>query len=215
MPRKQLIECSVDGCERKPHAKGLCKPHYVKRWRYGNESTPDRRKNKEGSHFKWLKGVLETAHNECVIWPWARCKNGYAGFKKGGQWYQAHRWVCEQVNGPPPTSAHHAAHECGNGKMGCVNPNHLRWKTATENEADKAKHGTLMQGEKNPRTILTRKQVLEIYEIDCPLRRASFQEIAQQYGVDWPVIEGIKRGSSWTWLTQHGTHNPHLGSAQS
>lgn len=49
------------------------------------------------------------------------------------------RVVCEEINGPPPTSEHQAAHNTPNGCIGrfCVNGNHLRWATQSENERDK------------------------------------------------------------------------------
>ena len=48
------------------------------------------------------------------------------------------RVVCEEVNGQPPSSKHHAAHNTPNGCVGtnCVNGGHLRWATAKENQQD-------------------------------------------------------------------------------
>lgn len=48
------------------------------------------------------------------------------------------RRVCEEVNGPPPTSKHQAAHNTPNGCIGslCVNGNHLRWASQSENAMD-------------------------------------------------------------------------------
>jgi hypothetical protein len=48
------------------------------------------------------------------------------------------RLVCEEVNGPPPTLEHHAAHNTPNGCIGnlCVNGGHLRWATPSENTLD-------------------------------------------------------------------------------
>lgn len=50
------------------------------------------------------------------------------------QWLERH--MCKLKNGDPPTPDHEAAHSCGNGKHGCINPNHLRWATDAENMAD-------------------------------------------------------------------------------
>jgi hypothetical protein len=48
------------------------------------------------------------------------------------------RLVCEEAYGLPPTSKHHAAHATLSGCVGgaCVNPDHIRWATPKENQAD-------------------------------------------------------------------------------
>jgi hypothetical protein len=48
------------------------------------------------------------------------------------------RLVCEEAHGLPPTSKHQAAHNTPNGCVGsmCVNPQHLRWATGSENTLD-------------------------------------------------------------------------------
>jgi hypothetical protein len=75
---------------------------------------------------------------ECVDWPYARNPDGYGNLHvaPGGPWKAAHRYACEQAHGLPPTPKHEAAHSCGRGASGCVNPRHLRWATSAENKAD-------------------------------------------------------------------------------
>lgn len=48
------------------------------------------------------------------------------------------RLVCEEVNGPPPSTKHLALHNTGSGCIGgvCVNGEHLRWGTQAENMQD-------------------------------------------------------------------------------
>jgi hypothetical protein len=48
------------------------------------------------------------------------------------------RLVCEEEHGPPPTPKHHAAHATPSGCVGgvCVNPDHIRWATARDNQQD-------------------------------------------------------------------------------
>lgn len=50
--------------------------------------------------------------------------------------------MCELAHGPAPSGKHQAAHNCGKGHEGCVNPRHLEWKTNKENSIDKIRHGT-------------------------------------------------------------------------
>lgn len=76
--------------------------------------------------------------DDCLIWPYHRDRQGYAHL--GGN--NASRYVCKLAHGEPPSAIHQAAHSCGKGHEGCVNPKHLSWKTPKENEADKVLHGT-------------------------------------------------------------------------
>jgi hypothetical protein len=55
---------------------------------------------------------------------------------------RAHRVMCEIAHGPKPAPGFVAAHTCGKGREGCVNPRHLRWASQKENMADKLLHGT-------------------------------------------------------------------------
>jgi hypothetical protein len=59
----------------------------------------------------------------------------------------AHRFVCQEVHGAPPSDRHHAAHSCGKGHEGCINPRHLRWATPLENAHDAIVAGTYPHGE--------------------------------------------------------------------
>lgn len=74
---------------------------------------------------------------------------------------KANRIMCILAHGEPPTPKHIAAHSEGCGHLGCVNRNHLSWKTQEENEADKKRHGTARCGRGN-RTNLTPADVDEM-----------------------------------------------------
>lgn len=60
---------------------------------------------------------------------------------------RVNRLVCEAFHGPPPTPAHHAAHNDGDSSNNRAG--NLRWATGMENEADKRKHGTAAIGERH------------------------------------------------------------------
>ena len=54
------------------------------------------------------------------------------------------RLICEEIYGPPPTPEHiDAAHNTPNGCIGgaCVNPDHIRWATPSQNMMDKPLEG--------------------------------------------------------------------------
>ncbi len=98
----------------------------------------------------------------CVIWPYARTSAGYGNVRIGGKNWVVSRLVCEAVHGTPPTEAHEAAHSCGNGHLGCVNPWCLYWATHSVNQRERVRHGTDGFGEKNPASKLSSTQVAQI-----------------------------------------------------
>jgi hypothetical protein len=138
--------------------------------------------------------VLAYDGNECLIWPYARIKAGYA--QLGGGKY-VHRLACEELYGPPPTPEHEAAHSCGNGHLGCVAKRHLSWKTHAENMADKLIHGTHNRGERQGRSKLTEANVREIRQLNGIFLD---REIAAIFGVSRGTINDIMRRTTWGWL---------------
>lgn len=99
-----------------------------------------------GKAYRWVEAHLDYPHKDfCLIWPFCRDKHGRGILGWNGRNYWAHRLVCELAHGKPPTDEHTAAHTCGKGHDGCVNPHHLAWKTQAENLADCRQHGTLIR----------------------------------------------------------------------
>lgn len=92
------------------------------------------------TNYQWLKAHVGHAGTECLVWPFGRFSNGYGQVYIQGKNCVASREMCILAHGNPPTPSHEAAHRCGNGHLGCVNPQHLRWATAAENQADKLTH---------------------------------------------------------------------------
>lgn len=140
--------------------------------------------------------VVTWQSDDCLTWPYARISTGYGQMSKpeGGR-VLVHRRLCEEVNEPPPTEHHDAAHSCGKGHEGCCNPKHLHWATRAQNRADAIKHGTQGRGGAGNKTILSRAQVEEIR------RRLKDKEpqrsIAKHFGVSQATISKINTGDSW------------------
>lgn len=148
-----------------------------------------------GKAQKFLSDVaMNFDSDECLIWPHQRGRLGYPLIKRNGRRVSATRIVCEMTNGRPPSSIHQAAHSCGNGHLGCINPHHLEWKTPTENQADRVHHGTTNRGERNGQARLSLDQVETIRD----LRGLKTQrEIAKIYGVSPSTIAMLMSGRSW------------------
>lgn len=140
----------------------------------------------KGKSAAWLMEHVSYRGDGCLIWPFARIRQeGYGMLGFEGKIWRAHRFMCTLVHGEPPTPEHHAAHSCGNGKGGCVHPEHVSWKTVTENQLDRRKHGT-SDGAKGNRTILSTKQIAEIRSLNGIINQ---YDIAKQFGVSRGCIQ--------------------------
>ena len=138
--------------------------------------------------------VVPYSGDHCLIWPFAKARNGYGVIGHKGRNAMTHRLACEKRHGPPPTTTHQAAHSCGNGHLGCVNPNHLSWKTPKENTADKVVHGTQLRGEGVKQAVLKPDQVAEIIAMRGVVTQS---DLAERYGVKREAISKIQLGKRW------------------
>lgn len=148
----------------------------------------------KGKCITWLREHVAFTGEGCLRWPFSRDRDGYGMFGLNGDILKAHRWMCEAQNGPPPTPQHHAAHECGNGHGGCVNPRHLKWKSPQENAQDRLKHGTVRDDKGRPLRKLTHDQVKQILALKG---KKSHVELGRMFGVSDSNIRKIHRGVSW------------------
>jgi hypothetical protein len=146
--------------------------------------------------------VLPYSGDECLIWPFYRDPDGYAGKIR---WNTrdpeaACRVICREVHGEPPADNSQAAHNCGNGHLGCVNPKHLQWKMPKENKADELIHGTRNRGVKNVYAKLDESNVLETKKL---INSGDYtnREIAEMFGVSDSMIGYIRRGKNWGWIS--------------
>lgn len=182
--------CSVDKCGKKHYCKSYCAKHYQAWAAHGDPLY--REKN---SPMGWIQRHKNYDGDDCLIWPHARLTNGYGMIQvKGGSKRIASRVMCEAAHGMPARPEMQAAHICGNGKKGCVNPKHLRWATVIDNCHDKYDHGTHLYGEKAPWAKLTERQVrqakYELSGIPAP-------KIAAMFGVSPWTIYSIRQGKIW------------------
>lgn len=140
----------------------------------------------------WLREHTSYGGDACLIWPFSRKADGRGNLKFEGRVQGAHVAMCILVNGPAPSDLHEVAHSCGNGHGGCVHPQHVSWKTPSENHADTIAHGN---GRKpgGPRRKLSEQDVAEIRELKDDLTQA---ERAVLFGVSNTTIAEIDRGRS-------------------
>lgn len=182
--------CSIAGCNRDVHGNRYCHAHYCRWLKYGD---PSAGRAVNGSPMRFFEEtVLTYQGDDCLMWPFAVNHAGYGRIYIAGRMQIVSRVVCEEINGPALTTDHQAAHSCGNGHLGCVNPRHLRWATRIENESDKETHGTTRRGARHPMAILSESEVRNIY-YDCRVQSV----IASDYRVSQTTVSDIKRGKRW------------------
>lgn len=192
--KPRQTHCNVAGCPDKHASKGYCSRHYQRFSTYGSPyAGKDGLRNGEAS--RWLHDHKDHTGVGCLIWPFARGRAGYGNVYYEGAYTNAHRAMCVIKNGEPPTPEHQAAHSCGNGHLGCVHPEHLRWATRLENETDKLAHGTVRRGCKVPTSKLTEGDVRRIR-----VSSESGATLAGRFNVSPQAISRVRTGKSWGWL---------------
>lgn len=143
-----------------------------------------------GSVMQWLRDNFGHDGDDCLIWPFARHPDGRAHMNGA----KPSRVMCELAHGYAPTRQHEAAHSCGNGHGGCVNPKHLRWATPIENAADKRAHGTVIEGEAHYHSKLTEPAVRQIRQMAQAMPQ---KELCHVFGVNANTISKIVNRKSW------------------
>lgn len=192
----KINTCKVQDCNSPTSdsnaCNGYCGAHSQRLRRHGStEHHPRFRKR-----ISWLEDNAGFCGDECLDWPFSVNDTGRGRVMINGHRTSAPRAMCILAHGEPPTPEHEAAHSCGRGRQGCVNPKHLRWATKAENGRDRRDHGTL-RGERVHLAKLTEEQVRYIR---AQRGKRSASDIAEQFGVSGPSISSIWHRRSWAWV---------------
>ncbi|USA40227.1 hypothetical protein NCF86_03465 [Pelagerythrobacter marinus] len=146
--------------------------------------------------MQWIKDHVAYEGDDCLIWPFGRYPTGYGALNlpEGGTMV-ASRQMCREKHGEPEDESMQAAHSCGNGHLGCTNPNHVYWATRSVNEGDKVAHGTSNRGCGNGHAKLDEAVVRSIRNSELgPTALSSL------IGISAPTICDIRARRSWAWL---------------
>lgn len=190
-----MASCSIDGCGKHVKARGWCLSHY-QRWQ--RHADPLGGGTGMGEARKFFDETVVTFTGDgCLRWPFSTDNHGYGQMNVDGVPRKVSRLACIAVHGEPPSPKHEAAHNCGKGRDGCVNPRHLRWATHSENLADRSEHGTLLFGERSPRSVLKEDEAREIKQSRGTV---SQRKLAAQFGISRWTVQEIHRGKNWARL---------------
>lgn len=145
----------------------------------------------QGNGLKWIVSHLDYQGDDCLTWPFARDDKGYGILGCCGKPWKAHRLMCTLKHGNPPPK-HVAGHSCGNGHLACVHPDHVEWKTHSENQKDRALHGTKNKGHMGigRRGRITAEQVKEIQGLRGKMPIVA---IAEKYGIKRGTVDYYHR----------------------
>ncbi|WP_367944889.1 helix-turn-helix domain-containing protein [Aquamicrobium sp.] len=200
--------CEAQGCTKPFYAKGYCLAHYYRNKRHG---TLDATRHAPGEAIAFLETLASGPHeDQCIAWPYGRTPNGYGRVIVDGRKQVASRVVCELAHGRAPSPEYEAAHSCGKGHLGCVNPKHLRWATQEENRADMILHGTAREPKKRVRKRATGKRrvgamvfTARFSEDDVRQIRAMHESgmgarrIGRSFGCDPTTVARVFRRETW------------------
>ena len=142
---------------------------------------------------EWMRAQVGQKFDGCLMWPFSRTWTGYGQVSYERRIQKAHRVMCIMAHGEPPSPTHVAAHSCGRGQDGCVNPDHLAWKTPAENQLDRRAHGT---NRRSTNWSRYNKKVSD--DMKLKIRRLkgkkNQREIAAIFGISYQQVSLVQRG---------------------
>lgn len=203
MPNNLKI-CAIEGCDAVARKTGrqrpdLCSAHHAL-WR--DAECPGPRRAEYGEARAWIYAVACAFNdpNVCLIWPFFRNATGYAYCRsEDRKSFLVSRYVCILKHGEPPDKGMEAAHTCGKGSSGCVNPLHIRWATQEENNADKVLHGT----HTGRRVYLGLSRINEVSVREIRNLHASgfsAADIAERLNLHLIAVDNVIARKWWGWV---------------
>lgn len=193
----EISLCSIPDCDKNSEKRGWCGMHYRRWQRHGDPVAGKPPRVSPGSKLQWLIDNTAYQGDDCLQWPFAYEPNGYGGIVYEGKHTSASRVICIFAKGPPPSDDHEAAHSCGKGGDGCLNPNHLEWSLPVKNQGDRVAHGTHNRGARAPAAKLTEDDVRLIRSLEG---QETSVATASRFGVSKVAVRKIQKRENWGWL---------------
>lgn len=125
--------CNIDGCEKKPHGRGMCRKHHQRWRRHGDPLAGSTCYTDPEASF--LARTEPLLWSSCIIWTGAATSHGYGRIYANRRMILAHRYAWEREHGPIPDGMV-IDHTCW--EPSCVNTEHLRLASHAENGANRS-----------------------------------------------------------------------------
>ena len=118
--------CLISECSNGLYARGWCRAHYERWYKYGDPSAP------VGRYFSSEESFIARTERQgdCLVWTGSKDAWGYGYIVVRRKSVSAHRYAWERENGPIPGNMH-VDHICFN--TSCVKVSHLRLVSRSEN----------------------------------------------------------------------------------
>ncbi len=143
----------------------------------------------KGRAFQWLCQHASYTEKKCLFWPFSKCDGRAGAVGYCGVAFKPTRLMCLLAHGAPPSGQLRAANTCGRGNKGCINPNHLVWRTQSECRLDEFKDGRRKSYGRGGK--ITPSEAAEIRTLGGV---KTTSEIGQIYGLSSQRISEILRG---------------------
>jgi hypothetical protein len=184
--------CSVDGCDRRADARGLCKKHW-RRWRRNGDpgEAADRRPGiRPFTAAQWVGAFWAKVDRagDCWLWTGARQSMGYGMYSD----QPVHRVARELTYGPIPNGLF-VCHACD--RPACVNPAHLLLGTQLANITDAQRKGRIRSGEAHSDAKLTAETAAIIRAEHAA--GVGYRRLANRYGVAMSTVQAVIQGRTW------------------
>ena len=186
--RQDYWFCTVEGCNRKHSAKGLCSMHQKRLRRNGIlESLSD-------PEVRFHNNFIPVTKTGCWMWTGYVMKGGYGRMGFNGNIMLAQRFSWELHYGPIPEGMD-VCHHCDTPP--CVNPDHLFLGTQKDNNYDSVEKGRNRgaPGESNGSSKLKNKNVLAIRKLKG--KGLSQVRVGEMFNISRVVVSGIWRNKAW------------------
>jgi len=173
--------CSVIGCKDKICAKSLCYKHYYRMSRYGGPEEGIDYGQRAKDRFL---GSFAKDGSGCHVWIKSKDRYGYGKMSIMKKSVQAHRFSWEMNNDAKIPPGMVVMHLCNN--KSCVNPDHLKIGTQSENMAH------ALSTKRSKVGFLSEDQVKFIRSSEM-----KSDDLAKILGVGFSCIDDVRKFKTW------------------
>lgn len=178
-------KCSIEGCDGKLNARGLCHRHYVQQRRAGLLES-----KKTEDDQSYILSRISVDQAGCWIWGQSK-REGYGRLIRHGKTWSAHVFSFAVFVGPVEVGSQ-INHKCH--IRSCCNPSHLYAGSQSENMADMKLAGRdrYLQGSQNGNSRIDKEKARAIYA-----SKGIAREVAERFGVSISLVYAIRKRQVW------------------